>query len=134
MSAEIIVALLIGITILLGLYVLLYKKKRLSRGKIKEIQKLWKEVENEAVSQPEQAIMKADKLLDHALKLAGFKGNLGEKLQGARQVFSDNNAVWSAHKLRNQIAHEIGIKATSYQAKGALNGFKRALSDLGIPL
>jgi hypothetical protein len=117
-----------------GLYVLFHRKKRFSNRDIEKIQVLWKDIESISMQHPEQAILKADKLLDHALKKAGFSGTLGEKLKKARAVFRDNNAVWSAHKLRNRIAHEIDIKVTHSQAAISLKGFKKALFDLGVPL
>lgn len=130
----VILAILAFLILAFGMYVLFYRKKRLSSGEIKKIQQLWSEIELVAIEHPEQAILKADKLLDHALKKAGFFGTLGEKLRKARAVFSDNNGVWSAHKLRNRIAHEIDIKVSSGQAQSALRNFKKALLDLGVPL
>jgi len=41
------------------------------------------------------------------------------------------NAVWYAHKLRNQIAHEHGFKIDYAQAKHALSTYRQALKDLG---
>lgn len=128
---------LMGIAVLIllfGLYVLLYRKQRISNREIKVIQLMWKEVESTVHKHPEQALLKADKLLDHALKKAGFTGTLGEKMKKARSVFRDNNGVWSAHKLRNRIAHEIDIHVSTRQAEANLKHFKRALSDLGVPL
>ncbi len=77
------------------------------------------------------AVLNADKLLDSALKARGFKGEtMGERLKSARAAFKNNNAVWAAHKLRNQIAHEEVVvkKQTILQA---LSAFKRALKDIG---
>lgn len=117
-----------------GVFVLFYRKRRLSGGTIRKIQTMWKEVESLSDSHPEQAILKADKLLDFALKNAGYRGSLGEKLQKARAVFRDNDAVWSAHKLRNRIAHEIDVRLSPGQTQSALNGFKKAFYDLGVTL
>jgi hypothetical protein len=77
------------------------------------------------------AILNADKLLDKALKAKGYKGEtMGDRLKNARSAFRNNNAVWAAHKLRNQIAHEdIVIKPTT--ARQALKAFKNALKDIG---
>lgn len=77
------------------------------------------------------AILNADKLLDSALKARGFKGEtMGERLKSARTVFKNNNAVWAAHKLRNQIAHEE-ITVKKQTVLQALSAFKRALKDVG---
>ncbi len=79
------------------------------------------------------AILDADKLLDYALGKKGFEGNMGEKLKKAGPRFSDLNGAWSAHKLRNRIAHELGDIDIG-AAKRALKQFKRALNDLGAGL
>lgn len=127
----IVIALLI---VAFGLYVLLYRKQRLGSKDITQIKKLWKEAETLLNEHPDKAVLKADKLLDHALGKAGYSGNLGEKLRHARSVLSDNNAIWSAHKLRNRIAHEIDITVSVQQAKTALKAFRKAFHDLGITL
>ncbi|MCL2095241.1 hypothetical protein FWH13_03980 [Candidatus Saccharibacteria bacterium] len=78
------------------------------------------------------SVIDADKLLDEALKEMHVKGEtLGERLKMARGKFSNINAVWAAHRLRNQIVHERGTKVTYDQAKRALAAFRRALQDLG---
>ena len=45
--------------------------------------------------------------------------------------FSNLNAVWRAHKLRNAIAHEAGFEVSYKQAFNALAIYKEALKDLG---
>lgn len=131
---SLILILLLSLILFFGLYVLFYKKKRYSAKDLAVFQKLWKEAETQIDIHPEQAVMKADKILDHALKKAGYSGTLGEKLKKARAVFSDNNAVWTAHKLRNKIAHEVHVNVSQQDAKSALKSFKKALKDLGLSL
>lgn len=78
------------------------------------------------------AVLNADKLLDEALKERGLKGEtMGERMKSAKITWSNANNVWSAHKLRNQIAHESDIVIGYDQARRALSGFKQALKDLG---
>jgi hypothetical protein len=77
-------------------------------------------------------VLNADKLLDHALKERGLKGEtMGERLKNASQLFSNRNAVWSSHKIRNQIAHEAEVNVSYDDARRALGGFKQALKDIG---
>ena len=77
-------------------------------------------------------VMEADKLLDHALKQRGFKGEtMGERMKQMQKSWSNANNVWSAHKLRNQIAHESEVKINYDNARRALGSFKQALKDLG---
>lgn len=78
------------------------------------------------------AILQADKLLDHALKERGFSGNtMGERMKSAGSVWTRANNVWTAHKIRNQIAHEADVKLSYDSTKRALAAFKQALKDVG---
>lgn len=120
--------------ILFGMYVMFYKKKRFSARQQTNIRKYWKEVEVLEKHNPEQAILRADKLLDHALEIAGYKGTLGQKLKDARYIFSSNNEIWNAHKIRNKIAHDIHFRPSMVQIKASLKGFRRAFNDLGVKL
>ena len=56
------------------------------------------------------SLVELDKLLDYILKNKRVSGGtLGERLKNANSMFSKNdyNALWSAHKLRNQVVHEV---------------------------
>ncbi len=78
------------------------------------------------------AILSADKLLDAALKARGFSGEtMGERMKNARSTFSNNDAVWAAHKLRNKIAHESDVVIKPKTIRYALQAFKKALKDVG---
>jgi hypothetical protein len=78
------------------------------------------------------AVLHADKLLDQALRESGVPGEtLGERLKNAKARFRNVNAVWSAHKLRNQIAHDDHVRISRKQTDTALAAFKAALIDLG---
>lgn len=78
------------------------------------------------------SVLNADKLLDQALKERGFKGQtMGERLKVATPKLTNRNAVWAAHKLRNQIAHEPDVQVSYDTARRALASFKQALKDVG---
>lgn len=78
------------------------------------------------------AIMNADKLLDQALKERGVSGEtMGERLKNSKAHLSNVDSVWRAHKLRNRIAHEDGVKVSKRQTNEALKIFKKALTDMG---
>jgi hypothetical protein len=130
----ILLVIIAGLIIAFGFYVLLHKKQRLNTAEIRYLKKHWKEALNLVSEHPDKAVLKADKLLDFALEKAGYQGSLGGKMKQAKAVFSDNNSLWSAHKLRNRIAHEIDIKVSKSQANQAMKGFKRAFADLGVSL
>ena len=78
------------------------------------------------------AIIDADDLLDEALKRRGFKGKTtGERLVAAQHTFTDNEAVWFGHKLRNQIVGRDVRTLKKQDIIDALSGFRQALKDLG---
>ena len=77
-------------------------------------------------------IIEADKLLDKAMVEMGMPGKtMGDRLKRGGSRFSNLNAVWRAHKLRNAIAHESDFEVSFKQASNALAIFKQALKDLG---
>ncbi|MBR2710124.1 hypothetical protein IKF02_00605 [Candidatus Saccharibacteria bacterium] len=78
------------------------------------------------------SIINADKLLDRAMHEAGIPGKtMGDRLKKAGGRFTNIDAVWRAHKLRNAIAHEDDLEITYRQAASALLIYKQALKDLG---
>lgn len=78
------------------------------------------------------AILSADKLLDKALKETGVSGEtMGERLKHAKGKFQDIDKVWTAHKLRNQIAHEVHGDINIKVARRMLKIYKNALKDIG---
>jgi hypothetical protein len=79
-----------------------------------------------------QKILEMDKLLDLTLSKLGFVGTLGDKLKKAGPRFTNLDALWSAHKLRNRIAHEAGFMPSSSEVKVAFAAFRKALEDLGV--
>lgn len=110
------------------------KRYKLSPADQQRLRSHWKRIQMEVKSNPKSAVLEADKLLDEALRLKGFRGSLGQKLKKAQPLFRNANAVWGAHKLRNRLAHELDHPLTEREAKRALNDFKVALVDLGVPL
>jgi hypothetical protein len=80
------------------------------------------------------AILEADKVLDEALRGAGIQGNtLGDRLKKLKpSQMSDIDAIWQAHKLRNQIAHESDFKLKRDIAERALGIYERALRELKV--
>lgn len=77
-------------------------------------------------------IIEADKLLDKALMEMGIPGKtMADRMRRSGDKFTDINAVWRAHKLRNAIAHETDLEISYKQANNALVIYKQALKDLG---
>jgi hypothetical protein len=81
------------------------------------------------------AVSEADKLFDAALQAAMVPGNsMGERLQAAKTRFPSHlyQQIWDAHKLRNTLAHEVGVTPSWEQTTQALHTFKNALLQLGV--
>lgn len=77
-------------------------------------------------------VLEADKLVDCVLKTRGVKGKtMGERMKNSSHLFSDNNGIWKAHKLRNRIAHESNVMVSYDEVRYALSAFRKALKDLG---
>jgi hypothetical protein len=121
---------LVFILLVLVLVILLIAHKGKPRMNKKYFERHWHTItENENYT---EAVIKADSLLEEALKNAGVKGNTtGERLNNAAGFLQDVNAAWAAHKLRNKIAHEVDAKPTAMECQKALRQFKKALKDLG---
>lgn len=78
------------------------------------------------------AVSEADKLLDYVMRESGASGEtMADRLRSYEKRFSNINAVWRAHKLRNSLAHDIGFDLVASQAKEAIADFERGLRDLG---
>lgn len=103
------------------------------RVKKTKFQKRWRELQKfckDKQTWPE-ALVAADQLLDKALVKKGFKGkNMGERLVSAQRKFTDNDAVWFAHKLTRKIEEDPEKKLKERDVKDALRGFGQALKDL----
>ena len=111
-------------------------KKGATQLDVDKYRSKWLTIENQ-LSRDNQssctlAVLNADKLLDQALRERGVKGQtMGERMKTAKSTWSNANAVWGAHKLRNQIAHESDHQVTYDDARRAIAGFKQALKDIG---
>ena len=78
------------------------------------------------------SVLNADKLLDQALREKGISGQtMGDRMKQLQAKWSNANSVWTAHKLRNQIAHEPNVRLDYDGARRALAAFKQALKDVG---
>ncbi len=110
----------------------LSKKYTLNETDKRYVQESWANIEKMlAESKESQAIIDADKLLNFVLEQKGVPGeNLGERLKNGKSLFKDIDAAWRAHKVRNQIVHDMDIKIAQHQARQTLDLFKRTLKDL----
>lgn len=133
MTAETIVAIVGGIIAFLGLIVLVFRKapKRIKRvhftRKWRELQRMCRDKESWS-----NAIILADDLLDEALKKRKKPGkSMGERLVHTQKEFTNNDAVWQAHKLAKRLGQEDSIQLKEKQVRESLVAFRQALRDLG---
>lgn len=98
----------------------------------------WKEVKEHIASAREAewkfAVIEADKIVEEILNQAGFPGEtMGEQLTLITpEQLASLNDLWSAHKLRNLIAHDPNYKVNRSQAKEAVENYEKALRELGV--
>lgn len=111
-------------------------KRGPSKLDVEKYRSRWMTIEHslkrDEVSTYQMSVLNADSLLDKALKEKGVQGaTMGERMKQLQKTWSNANNVWSAHKLRNQIAHESEVKITYDSARRTLMAFKQALKDVG---
>jgi hypothetical protein len=129
----IITLIIIGLIVFIGLiFWTQSKRSKISNKDQSNLKKHWRKIQEAGLNNT--TVLEGDKVFDHALKLKGFTGSVGEKLKKNKALFSDLNGIWNAHKLRNRIAHEIGITVSKKEISEALHQFKKAIKDLGFKL
>ncbi|MDR1197182.1 MAG: hypothetical protein LBL08_02830 [Candidatus Nomurabacteria bacterium] len=130
---------ILGSALLIGLVIILAVK--LTRGRsgklnVERFRAEWLKIENSIDNKNsmtfQMAVLSADKLLDKAMRELGMIGeNMGDRLKNGKNRFSKIDAVWTAHKMRNRIAHETDVALNFLTLKKIMMIYKRALKDLG---
>ena len=133
MTVFLLVIVLVGVGIL---FIITHSKGRSQQLDVDRYRTSWLTIERQLVKGEEASshlvILNADKLLDQALKQRGFKGDtMGERMKSAKDTWTNANNVWTAHKLRNKIAHETDVKVGYDMARRALAAYKKGLKDVG---
>lgn len=113
------------------------RKRLLSAAAAQELAAHWPAIAQKAHNPATRdlAVNEADKLLDAALCQLDLPGQtMGERLKAAQGLFPDHlyNQIWQAHKLRNRLAHEVGVQVGDGEANAALSTFQWALRELGV--
>lgn len=126
----IIIVLLVVALVLLQYWLTRSRKGRWAASDRRFFEENWRKIN--AGTDLRHRVMDADKLLEHFLRKMDWQGSIGETLQRSGSRFSDLNALWRAHKLRNSLAHQLNRTVTAQEAQQAVNAFYRALKDLGL--
>lgn len=96
----------------------------------------WAEIEamqQNGASGLKNALIEADKLLDYVMIAKGFSGEtMGDRLKNDGHKFNNLNDIWSAHKLRNQIVHEVEHDIVASQVRLAITTLGAAINQLGV--
>ncbi len=133
-TVETLAAVVLGTIIAVIVVGLLIKKWPRKRGK-PHFRKKWRALQARCKDKDQwaTAIFEADDLLDEALICKKIKGKtMGERLVEAQKIFTDNDAVWSAHKLKGKLEEAPKTKLNKTDVKKALMSFGQALKDLGV--
>lgn len=129
--SELVVIAIILVVVLIGVNFISRRSSGIDR---KHFEQRWQEVSkliDGGNSGYKLAVIEADKLLDHALKAHGFKGEtMGDRMKRAGGKLGNQDAVWDAHRLRNRLVHEEN-SINKRQALSALNAFRKSLKHLG---
>lgn len=81
-----------------------------------------------------RAILEADIMLGDALNEKGFTGpTVADQLRSANPIqMTTLDLAWSAHKLRNRIAHDgEALELSERDVRTAIDQYRRALEELG---
>ncbi len=106
----------------------------------RKIQRDWDNVEvlikGSSPSQLKQALITADKLLDSALKEISPGEGMAERMKNMRDRMDRGSyqRMWEAHKLRNNVVHEINFDPPHFVLKEAVANLKNALYKMGVNL
>jgi len=134
MSPELIVAIIGAIVAVLGFSILLIRRLP-KRVKQSTYTKKWREVQLLCANKTTwpAAIMASDDLLDEVLKKRKVTGKtMGERLVNGQKRFSNNDALWTAHKLSSHVRHtrDTDPRLKEKDVKQALLAFRQAMRDL----
>lgn len=92
----------------------------------------WQEVERLMQGgRGKEAIFEADKLLDYIFKKLNLRGEtFADRLKSAEKLLHNYQDIWTAHKLRNKLAHELDFQPSTQEIQQAIDIFDRAIRRL----
>lgn len=100
----------------------------------------WLKIEEQASfgkpSNYRSAVIDADKLVDFVLRrIYPADEAMGERLKSAKPKFINYyeiyDGLWFAHKVRNEIVHNVNFELPSVEVRSILDKFKAGLDRLG---
>jgi hypothetical protein len=124
----------VAVLVLGGLGYLIWRWKRPPKLKQDVFKTHWQELQKLLRNKDrwDVALIQADHLVDLALKKNRFRGgSMGERMVKAQKLFTDNDGMWMAHKLRKEVESNPDFRLTEKDLKEALIAIRQALKDLG---
>lgn len=121
------VLVVLAIVVLIGV-VLKTRKRGMSVGSKAKVEKALQQAMHQ--QDPVRRVWAMDTVLDLALGELGFGGSLGDKLKKAGPRIPNIQAVWEAHKLRNQLAHEHDASVNTAQLDRAVRILEHTIKTL----
>lgn len=114
-----------------------YFRSRTNEIDRKFIASRWKEIETLINKKDEMshrlAIIEADKLFDNVLKKLYFPGDkMSVRLKMASYKYPELKIVWVAHRVRNNIVHDVNYSISAREAVKNIGLYKKALKILKV--
>lgn len=119
------IGVVLGIIALGALMLWKMRRRGLSASDKSILQNSWKKAA--AQSDPHRRLLDADNVVCDLLGRLGYTGSMGDRLKKAGPRIRNLQALWTAHKLRNRIAHEPGFEAPPSEVQRAVSSLESVL-------
>lgn len=106
------------------------KKATLSTTQKKELQTRWQQVIN--LAEPTKKILEAEKVFTTAWRYRGVTGTFAQQWKQVGYMYSNEQAVWNAHKVRNRIVHEPNAQASVRDATMVVEAYGKVLTPMFV--
>ena len=103
------------------------KKHKIAPDFRRKIDAHLKKIQNQPL---DRQVIELDKVLDKILEHLGYEWSLGEMMKVYGPYFLDENAIWSAHKIRNKIVHELDFSPAPNVLRTHIKSFHREINAL----
>ena len=103
------------------------KQKKVTTDFRRKIESHLQRIQNKPL---DRQVIELDKVLDKLLEYLGYQGSLGEMMKVYGPYFLDENAIWSAHKMRNKIVHELDFSPAPNVLRAHIKSFHMEIDAL----
>ncbi|TSC79582.1 MAG: hypothetical protein G01um101425_513 [Candidatus Peregrinibacteria bacterium Gr01-1014_25] len=99
---------------------------RVAAADVRRMRRAWQEAS--AITDVHRRVLEAEKVFEMLLQTWGLEGTFAQKFTKVEWRFPEREIVWQAHRLRNRIAHDVGMRLSDAEARRAVDAFGKALS------